>query len=65
MIIAIIIIVIIIIIILHYALHRLVLSLLILLLFCVCVSPNKVQFYVSTAIFCILAVNAKKIIIKK
>ena len=29
-----------------------------------CVSPNKVQFYVSTAIFCILAVNAK-IIIKK
>ena len=36
-----------------------------LLLFCVCVSPNKVQFYVSTAIFCILAVNAKIIIIKK
>ena len=48
---------------LHIA-HRLVLSLLILLLFCVCVSPNKVQFYVSTAIFCILAVNAKKNIIK-
>ena len=42
--------------------HRLVLSLLILLLFCVCVSPNKVQFYVSTAIFCILAVNAKKLL---